>query len=77
MILDCIKQEGVDAFLSTAQMPPGVPVATMAIGTAGAKNTAIFAVQILALMDKELAKKLSDFKKSQQKKVIDKDSALK
>jgi phosphoribosylcarboxyaminoimidazole (NCAIR) mutase len=41
MILDCIKQEGVDAFLSTAQMPPGVPVATMAIGTAGAKNTAI------------------------------------
>ena len=69
--------EGIDALLSTVQMPPGVPVATMSIGAAGAKNTAIFAVQILALMDKELAKKLSDFKKSQQKKVIDKDSALK
>lgn len=69
--------EGIDALLSTVQMPPGVPVATMAIGTAGAKNTAIFAVQILALMDKELEKKLSDFKKSQQKSVIDKDSALK
>jgi phosphoribosylaminoimidazole carboxylase PurE protein len=68
--------EGVDAFLSTAQMPPGVPVATMAIGKAGAKNAAIFAVQILALTDKELEKRLSDFKKSQRKKVIDKDSAL-
>jgi phosphoribosylaminoimidazole carboxylase PurE protein len=69
--------EGIDALLSTVQMPPGVPVATMSIGAAGAKNTAIFAVQILALTDKELQKKLSDFKKSQQKKVIDKDSALK
>ena len=68
--------EGVDALLSTIQMPPGVPVATMAIGSAGAKNAAIFAVQILALTDKELEKKLYNFKKSQQKKVIDKDSAL-
>ncbi|OHB59328.1 MAG: 5-(carboxyamino)imidazole ribonucleotide mutase [Planctomycetes bacterium RBG_13_46_10] len=68
--------EGVDALLSTVQMPPGVPVATMAIGKAGAKNAAIFAVQILALTDKELQKKLSAFKKSQQKKVIDKDSSL-
>ena len=68
--------EGVDALLSTIQMPPGVPVATMAIGSAGAKNAAIFAVQILALTDKEFEKKLYNFKKSQQKKVIDKDSAL-
>ena len=57
--------EGIDALLSTIQMPPGVPVATMAIGAAGAKNAAIFAVQILALTDKELEKKLSEFKKSQ------------
>jgi len=67
--------EGIDALLSTVQMPPGVPVATMAIGAAGAKNAAIFAVQILALTDKELEKKLSEFRKSQEKKVIDKDSA--
>jgi phosphoribosylaminoimidazole carboxylase PurE protein len=68
--------EGVDAFLSTVQMPPGVPVATMAIGAAGAKNAAILAVQILALSDDGLAKKLADFKRQQEKKVLDKDSAL-
>jgi phosphoribosylaminoimidazole carboxylase PurE protein len=68
--------EGIDAFLSTAQMPPGVPVATVAIGKAGAKNAAILAVQILALSDKDLAGKLTEFKKQQAKKVIEKDSAL-
>jgi len=59
--------EGVDALLSTVQMPPGVPVATMAIGKAGAKNAAIFAAQILALGDENLAKKLAEFKKHQAK----------
>jgi 5-(carboxyamino)imidazole ribonucleotide mutase len=68
--------EGIDAFLSTVQMPVGVPVATMAMGAAGAKNAAILAVQILALSDKGLAKKLTEFKKTQEKKVIEKDSAL-
>ncbi len=68
--------DGVDALLSTIQMPPGVPVATMAIGAAGAKNAAIFAVQILALTDEKLGEKLADFKKAQEKKVIEKDSAL-
>jgi phosphoribosylaminoimidazole carboxylase PurE protein len=67
---------GLDALLSTLQMPPGVPVATVAIGKAGAKNAAILAVQILALADSELAEKLADFKKAQEKKVIEKDSAL-
>lgn len=67
---------GIDALLSTVQMPPGVPVAAMAIGKAGAKNAAIFAVQLLALSDETLATKLEDFKKSQEKKVIEKDSAL-
>ena len=67
---------GVDALLSTVQMPPGVPVATMAIGKAGAKNAAIFAVQILALADSKLNEKFVEFKKAQAKKVIDKDSAL-
>ena len=68
--------EGIDALLSTSQMPPGVPVATVAIGKAGAQNAAILAVQILALSDKTLAKKLSAFKKTQAQKVIEKDSAL-
>jgi len=58
--------EGIDALLSTLQMPPGVPVATMAIGAAGVKNAAILAVQILALSDKSLPQKLAEFKKQQQ-----------
>jgi phosphoribosylaminoimidazole carboxylase PurE protein len=67
---------GIDALLSTAQMPPGIPVASMAIGKAGAVNAAIFAVQILALGDKKIAAKLADFRKAQRDKVIEKDSAL-
>ena len=67
---------GIDALLSTVQMPPGVPVATVAIGKAGAKNAALLAVQILALSDEGLHKKLADFKKAQKQRVIEKDSAL-
>ena len=67
---------GLDALLSTVQMPPGVPVASMAIGKAGAKNAAIFAAQILALSDADLATKLADFKKTQREKVIEKDAAI-
>ena len=67
---------GLDALLSTVQMPPGVPVASMAIGKAGAKNAAIFAVQILALNDAKLNKKLADFRKAQAQKVIEKDKGL-
>ncbi|MBA7673066.1 N5-carboxyaminoimidazole ribonucleotide mutase [subsurface metagenome] len=69
--------QGIDAFLSTVQMPAGVPVATVAIGKAGAKNAAILAAQILALSDENIARKLKDFKKLQEQKVIEKDSALK
>jgi phosphoribosylaminoimidazole carboxylase PurE protein len=67
---------GVDALLSTVQMPPGVPVATMAIGKAGATNAAIFAAEILALSDEGLREKLVEFRKAQERKVIEKDSAL-
>ncbi|MFA5293835.1 MAG: 5-(carboxyamino)imidazole ribonucleotide mutase [Phycisphaerae bacterium] len=67
---------GIDALLSTVQMPPGVPVASMAIGKAGAINAAVFAVQILALADEKIAAKLADFRKLQRQKVIDKDSAV-
>jgi len=67
---------GLDALLSTVQMPPGVPVATMAIGKAGAKNAAVFAVQILALNDGKYQQKLADFRKEQEKGVLKKDSAI-
>jgi phosphoribosylaminoimidazole carboxylase PurE protein len=68
---------GFDSLLSTVQMPSGVPVATMTVGKPGAKNAAILAVQILALSDESLAKKLTDFKKEQEKNVLDQDSKLK
>lgn len=67
---------GMDALLSTVQMPPGVPVATVAIGKAGAKNAAILAVQILALSDAALSEKLADFKQQQEEKVIEKDASI-
>ena len=54
--------QGVDALYSTVQMPPGVPVATVAIGSAGAKNAAVLAVQMLALGDPSLQRKLEDLK---------------
>ena len=53
---------GIDALYSTVQMPPGIPVATMAIGAGGAKNAGILAVQILALKSDKLRSKLSEYK---------------
>ena len=67
---------GLDALLSTVQMPPGMPVGTMAIGKAGAKNAAVFALQILALSDETLAKTLTEFRKAQTEKVLKKDAEL-
>jgi len=67
---------GLDALLSTVQMPPGVPVACMAIGKAGARNAAVFAVQILALSDQKLAEKLDAFRNEQSRTVIQKDRDL-
>ena len=67
---------GMDALLSTVQMPPGVPVATMGVGKAGAKNAAILAVQILALQDATLREKLVEFRKNQAEAVRAKDAAL-
>ena len=61
---------GMDSLLSTVQMPGGIPVATVAIGKAGAKNAAILAVQMLALSDEALAKKLEAFKQAMADKVI-------
>ncbi len=60
--IDSSSLKGMDSLLATVQMPPGIPVATMAIGKAGAKNGAILACQILAVADGEMAQKLADFK---------------
>ncbi len=62
--------KGLDSLLSTVQMPKGVPVATFAIGEAGAANAALFAVAVLALTDKSLAKKLLKFRKKQTAAVL-------
>ena len=61
---------GLDALLSTVQMPRGVPVATVAIGEAGAGNAAILAAQILATADPELAKRVKDLRASQAAKIL-------
>lgn len=66
--------DGVDALLSTVQMPSGIPVATVAIN--GAVNAALLCAQILAVEDKALAKKLDDKRKSDARKVLAKDQAL-
>jgi phosphoribosylaminoimidazole carboxylase PurE protein len=67
---------GLDALLSTVQMPPGVPVAGMAIGKPGARNAAILAAQILALKDDSVASALTAFKKKQAEDVRRKDRGL-
>jgi 5-(carboxyamino)imidazole ribonucleotide mutase len=67
---------GVDSLYSTVQMPGGIPVATFAIGEAGATNAALFAVQILARKDEDLRRKLSDHKLKLAKGVAQKDEAM-
>ena len=62
--------QGVDSFLSIVQMPKGVPVATFAIGEAGAVNAALFAIAILARQDAALAEKLRAFRKTQEQTVL-------
>ena len=61
---------GVDSLLSIVQMPAGVPVLTLAIGEAGAKNAAIVAASILALKDKTIRQKLIDFRRNQTEQVL-------
>ena len=66
--------DGLDALLSTVQMPSGMPVATVAID--GSANAALLAAQILAVEDAELAEKLNDMRRAQHDAVIAKDAAL-
>lgn len=67
--IDSSALKGIDALLSTVQMPPGVPVATVAIGKPGATNAGVLAVQMLALGDPALAERLTAYKKSLEEKV--------
>ena len=63
---------GLDSLLSMVQMPGGIPVATFAVGEAGATNAALFAVSILALSDAAVAEKLAGFRQNQTEKVLSK-----
>ena len=67
--IDSSALKGMDALLSTVQMPPGVPVATVSIGKPGATNAAVLAAQILAVADKAMAGKLDLYKKKLADKV--------
>ena len=67
--IDSTSLKGMDALLAMVQMPGGIPVATFAIGKAGAVNAALFAVAMLANQDPQLASKLADFRRKQNEKV--------
>jgi len=64
------QMDGLDSLLSIAQMPAGIPVATFAVGEAGAKNAGLFAAAVLALEDAAVAKKLKKFRTAQTKSVL-------
>jgi phosphoribosylamine--glycine ligase len=74
--IDSSAFQGLDALLSTVQMPPGVPVATVAVGKPGARNAGILAVQIIAAFDPQLAEKLVAFKAEMASKVLEKARKL-
>jgi phosphoribosylamine--glycine ligase len=74
--IDSSCLQGLDALLATVQMPPGIPVATMAIGKSGAKNAGILAVQILALADDRLAAKLEKYRQNMAAEVEQKAKKL-
>jgi phosphoribosylamine--glycine ligase len=67
--IDSSALKGMDALLSTVQMPPGVPVATVAIGKPGATNAGVLAAQMLALADTALAARMAEYKKKLEEKV--------
>jgi 5-(carboxyamino)imidazole ribonucleotide mutase len=62
--------QGLDSLLSIVQMPAGIPVATFAIGNAGAGNAALFAVAMLAGADAELADRLAEFRRTQERRIL-------
>jgi len=74
--IDSSPLKGFDSLLATVQMPPGIPVATMAVGKAGATNAALFAVQILSVADLDLAQKMVDHKRQLASGVSEKNARL-
>src|SRR6516225_2635027 len=74
--IDSSPLSGFDALLSTVQMPPGVPVATMGVGKSGATNAAIFAVEVLALSEERLAGKLAEYKAGLEQAVAEKSKKV-
>lgn len=75
--IDSSSLKGLDSLLSTVQMPAGVPVASMAIGKAGARNAGIFAAQILSIADEKLRERLKKFRKDLAREVEAKAKKLK
>ncbi|MGX7013302.1 5-(carboxyamino)imidazole ribonucleotide mutase [Vagococcus silagei] len=67
---------GLDSLLSIVQMPAGIPVATTAIGKAGAKNAALLAIQILAIQNEQLTEKLTNYRKNLASEVIQSETEL-
>ena len=74
--IDSSCLQGLDALLATVQMPPGIPVATMAIGKSGARNAGILAAQIIATSDPDLGRQLEEFKEDMARKVAEKAKAV-
>jgi len=74
--IDSSPLNGMDALLSTVQMPPGIPVATVAVGSGGAKNAAVLAAQILALKYPKVAEKLTGYREGLTRKAMEKTDAF-
>lgn len=74
--IDASPLNGLDALLSTVQMPPGIPVATMGIGKSGAKNAAVLAARILGISNHEITKSLEAYSREMERQVTEKNKAL-
>ena len=74
--LDSSSLGGIDSLLSTVQMPGGIPVACMGLGSSGAKNAGLFAVEILACFDGDLRQKLIEYRLEQKRLIEEKASAM-
>ena len=75
--IDSSSLGGIDALLSMAQMPPGIPVATMGIGKSGAKNAALLAAEILSISNPEMSEKLELYRQDMKKTVLEADETQK
>jgi len=75
--IDSSCLQGFDSLLSTVQMPPGIPVATVSLGKSGAKNAGILAAQILGVDDKKMQRRIDDFKAGMARQVAKKAAKLK